>query len=90
MRYSSTAEGTDLPKCEGQEHSADHVGESIVQEGVAGTPSALLYQVPDHRPAQPMEPRTGISKSWSGDAEAGGLWWGGEDARFWERGAVVD
>ena len=50
-KISSVAEGTDLPECEGQENGADHVGESIVQKGVTGTPSALLYQVPNHRPA---------------------------------------
>ena len=48
------AEATDLPECEGQEDGADHVSESIVQEGVAGTPSALLDQVPDHGPAEPI------------------------------------
>ena len=84
VRCGTRAEGTDLPKCESQKDSADHVGESIVQEGVAGTPPALLDQVPDHGPAQPVAEELGCG------AMQGPLrWWdvlgGFEDAWVWKR-----
>ena len=41
-----------LPEGERQDNGADKVCERIVQEGVAGTPAALLDQIPDHRPAR--------------------------------------